>query len=709
LVMSDSKDSTATYMEVSSPFEDLLDIGSLGVDRLPMMPREPYAYVEATLQAPPSPDYVPGPKEPEQAPPLLDFVPELVYLDFMPSKDDVLPAEEQPLLVALSPTTDSLGYITEFDPEEDPEEDDEDPEEDPADYPDDKDDDEEEESFRDDADDEEEDEDEDKEEEEEHLAPVDSVDRLLAISTPPPSPLTSYSSPLPHIPSPPLPVSSPLPMSPPPLPASPTHPLGYKAAMIWLRAESPSTSHPLPIILPHTRESVAMMRVVAPSTYILAPRLGILSLETPPSGTLPLLPIPLPTPSPPLLLPSTDYRPGVSEVTLSPQKRLCITLGPIFEVGKSLSALTTRPTTDLRRDYGFVATLDDEIRRDLEKDDTDEIYWRLDGAQDDRSLMSGQLNLLRRDMTLPLLSTSRLMETEARISRKAWVQSMDASDITRFETRMAALQSQQTPARDLAHPDVPEEAGSRVVDVLAEREATRSENGEDSHDSRMGRRIQAPLARYHQLRVREEDIPKMAFITRYGHYEFQVMPFGLTNAPAVILELLKKEELYAKFSKCEFWIPKVQFLGHVIDSQGIHVDPAKIESIKDWASPKTPTEIRQFLGLVGYYRRFIKGFSKIAKSMTKLTQKGVKFDWGDKAEAAFQLIKQKLCSAPILALPEGSKDFIVYCDASIKGLGAVLMQREKVIAYASRQLKIHEKNYTTHDLELGAVVFALKI
>ncbi|GKC04794.1 putative reverse transcriptase domain-containing protein [Tanacetum coccineum] len=248
---------------------------------------------------------------------------------------------------------------------------------------------------------------------------------------------------------------------------------------------------------------------------------------------------------------------------------------------------------------------------------------------------------------------------------------------------------------------------------------------------------------YHQLRVREEDIPKTAFRTRYGHYEFQVMPFGLTNAPAVfmdlmnrvckpyldkfvivfiddiliysknkqeheehlklILELLKKEELYAK---CEFWIPKVQFLGHVIDSKGIHVDPAKIESIKDWSSPKSPTEIRQFLGLVGYYQRFIEGFSKIAKPMTKLTQKKVKFVWGDKQEAAFPLLKYKLCSAPILALPE---DFIAYCDASKKGLGAVLMQREKVIAYASRQLKIHEKNYTTHDLELGAVVFALKI
>ncbi|GJS78334.1 putative reverse transcriptase domain-containing protein [Tanacetum coccineum] len=193
---------------------------------------------------------------------------------------------------------------------------------------------------------------------------------------------------------------------------------------------------------------------------------------------------------------------------------------------------------------------------------------------------------------------------------------------------------------------------------------------------------------YHQLRVREEDIPKTSFRKRYSHYEFQVMLFGLTNAPAseeehaehlkLILELLKKEELYAKFSKCEFWLSKVQFLGHMIDSEGIHC-------------------------LAGYYRRFIEGFSKIAKPMTKLTQKNVKFDWSEKAEAAFQLLKQKLCSAPILALPEGSENFMVYCDASRKGLGAVLMQREKVIAYASRQLKIHEKNYTTHDLELGAV------
>ncbi|GKA77057.1 putative reverse transcriptase domain-containing protein [Tanacetum coccineum] len=195
---------------------------------------------------------------------------------------------------------------------------------------------------------------------------------------------------------------------------------------------------------------------------------------------------------------------------------------------------------------------------------------------------------------------------------------------------------------------------------------------------------------YHQLRVREEDIPKTIFRTRYGHYEFQVMPFGLTNTPAVFMDLMnREEELYAKFSKYEFWLSKVQFLGHVIDSEGIHVDPAKIEVIKDWASPKTPTKIRQFLGLAGYYRRFIKGFLKIARPMMKLTQKSVKFDWGEKAEAAFQLLKRKLCSASILALPEGSDNFVVYCDASHKGLGMVLMQREKVIAYASLQLKRH--------------------
>ncbi|GJX28176.1 putative reverse transcriptase domain-containing protein, partial [Tanacetum coccineum] len=191
---------------------------------------------------------------------------------------------------------------------------------------------------------------------------------------------------------------------------------------------------------------------------------------------------------------------------------------------------------------------------------------------------------------------------------------------------------------------------------------------------------------YHQLRVHEDDILKTAFRTRYGHFEFTVMPFGLTNTPSTWEEHELRE---------------VQFLGHVINEDGIHVDPSKIEVVKNWKAPRTPSDVRSFLGLVGYYRRFIKNFSKIAKSLTILTQKIKTFDWGEEQERAFQTLKDKLCNAPVLALPDRPKDFVVYCDASVLGLGCVLMQRGKVIAYTSRQLKIHKKNYTTHELELG--------
>nr|GEX17679.1 putative reverse transcriptase domain-containing protein [Tanacetum cinerariifolium] len=203
------------------------------------------------------------------------------------------------------------------------------------------------------------------------------------------------------------------------------------------------------------------------------------------------------------------------------------------------------------------------------------------------------------------------------------------------------------------------------------------------------------------------------------------MPIGLTNAPAVFMdlmnrlcspfldkfvtvfiddiliysknkeeheehlriikELLQKEKLYAKFSKLEFWLDFVKFLGHVINSQGVHVDPGKVEAIKNWTAPKTSTEVRQFLGLAGYYQRFIEGFCLIAKPLTKLTQKNKTYEWGEEEEEAFQLLKDKLC------------------------YGAVLMHREKVLAYASRQLRTHEENYMTHDLELGAVFFAVRL
>ncbi|GKA43114.1 hypothetical protein Tco_0735774 [Tanacetum coccineum] len=278
-VMSDSEDSTVTYTVVSSPFGVLSDIGSSGVDGPPMMPEDPYAYVVAAFQALPSPDYVLGP----EYPPSPKFVPESVYLEFMPPEDEILPAEEQPLPVVVSLTTDSPGYVPESDSEEDPEEDDdEDLEEDHADYladgGDDGDDDDE---SSDDDEDDDVDIKGDEEEGEEHPAPADSTagtlpvvdhapsaeetepfetDELLAIPTPPPSPLSLWSSPLPQIPSPPLPVSSPVPVSSPP-PASPICPLGYRAAMIQLRAKASST-------LPHqTRCTIIKDTTFASTLY----------------------------------------------------------------------------------------------------------------------------------------------------------------------------------------------------------------------------------------------------------------------------------------------------------------------------------------------------------------------------------------------------------------------------------------------------------
>nr|GEU97229.1 putative reverse transcriptase domain-containing protein [Tanacetum cinerariifolium] len=760
-------------------------------------------------------------------PPPPKFVSEPVYPEFMPPEDDVLPAEEQPLPVAVSPTVDSLGYITELDLEEDPEEEDnEDPKEDPADYPLDRDDKEKEESSKDDVDDEEEDEGED--EEEDHLAPTDSV--------PPP------------IPSPPL-------------PTSPTHPLGYKAAMIRLRAESPYTSHPLPLppsmVLPRTRASMVMMRAAAPSTYILAPR-----SETPPSGTPALLTIPLPTSSPPLILPSTDCRADVPKVMLPPRKRLCIDIEPRFEVGKCSSALTARPTRGFRVDYGFVGTQDAKIKRNLDREigykitdvwedpdeiaeeilatdvaelsqrmtyfvttvrrDTDEIYGRLDDAYDDRLLMSGQLNSLRRDRRFHAC-TARLMESNSRLKMAPTRRTTRASPAT-TTTTTSVINAQLKALIDQG-----------VANTLAARDTNRSQNGDDIHNSETGSRrtkrtsymihwsvmvsklktmqdavefatelmdkkIHTFAERQTTNKKKSEDTarntqnqqqqnkrqntgmaytvrsgekkpyegskplcskcnyhhdgpctPKYHKCNRIGHLardcrsptyanttnnqigvragqkatcfeceaqgnfkreclklknnnrgnqggngnaptkvyvvgnartntDFNVITgtFLLNNRYATILfdtgsdrsfmssafssqinitpttldhyydveladERINKKEHEEHLNAFLELVKKEEF-------QGIHVDPAKNESIKDWASPKTPTEIRKFFGLAG---------------------KKFKFDWGDKEEAACQLIKKKLCSASILALPEGSEDFVVYCDASHRGLGAV--------------------------------------
>ncbi|GJW72681.1 hypothetical protein Tco_0129598 [Tanacetum coccineum] len=510
---SNEASSRVTYTSIPSDYKEPSDVGSLGVIV--------YGYDRLMHSVdPPSPDYVPGLEEPEQAPLLLDY----------------------PYAIANSPIALSLGYIADSDPEEDPEDESDDG---PTDYPaEGGDDDDYDGSSRDDADDEDEEEaskeDDDEEEEEEHLASDDStaaaslivdpvpsaeetepfetdesaatppppptyrttarmsiraqtpipfpseaeVDRLLAIPTPPPSPLTPLSSLLSQIPSPPFPV--PLPPT-----TSPTYteaPLGYKAARIWLRTASPPPlplSSPLllslPIILLRTRASMVLMRAAASSTYIIAPR-----LRTPPSGTPPILPIPLPTSSLPLPLPSTDRRADVFEAVLPPWKRLCIAPGPRFEVGESFSAAAARSIGGFRADYGFVGTLYAEIRRGPDREVgygitdvwvdpaeaveeippttlaelsqsmtdfvttvrqyTNEIYERLDDAQSDLSLMTGHLNVLRRDRRYHA-NTALLVEREVRVAREACAQSMDANHrahykVMTLQIMVSALQTE---------------------------------------------------------------------------------------------------------------------------------------------------------------------------------------------------------------------------------------------------------------------------
>ncbi|GJT91064.1 hypothetical protein Tco_1079909 [Tanacetum coccineum] len=469
--MSDSDESRVTYTEVSSPFEGLSDIGLSRADdheylELPWMPEDPY--VEAALQALPSLDYVSGLEEPEQAPPSPDYVPGPEHAD------DEIVAEDQPYAEDASPTAQSPDYVSESDPEADPEEDDdEDPEEDLVDYPADggDDGDDEDEPSEEDEDDDVDIEADEDEEEEEHPAPADSVVVALpttdqapsaeetepfetdeSAATPPPHPAycvtarISIPAPIPTpIPSPPLPsLPSPsLPLSPPSLVLSPASPpssirsLGYRAAMIRLRAKAASTSHSLPL----------------PPPFIISPTRS----DTPSSGIPPPLPISVFTSSPPVLLPSASRREDRPEVTLPPQKMLGVTLGPRYEVGE-ISSAAARSAGGLRADYGFVATMDREIMRDPKRDvgygitdswdnivetlqrapvssntklgrhmtafetrvrqDTDEIYTRLDDEQSQRQLLAGRLNMLFRDRRAHAY-TCHLMKTEARLSREA--------------------------------------------------------------------------------------------------------------------------------------------------------------------------------------------------------------------------------------------------------------------------------------------------
>nr|GEU44499.1 putative reverse transcriptase domain-containing protein [Tanacetum cinerariifolium] len=828
-------------------------------------------YVQVALQASPSPNYVSGPEPPPLPVYVPEFVPEPVYPEFMPAEDDILPAKEQPLPTAASPTTESPGYINEFDPDEDLEED---PKEDPVDYPADGGD---EGDDVDESSDNDEDDDVDikgDEEEGEHLAPADSTTVALPVVD--------------HAPS----AEETKPFETDESAATPPPHLAYRVtARMFIRPQTsislPSDTEiarlmdiPTPLPSPLSPLSSPLPLILSPLPHILSPPLP-LSLPLP-TRTPPLLPIPLPTPSPPLLPSSTNHRADFHKVSLLPQKRLCYASGSRFMVGESSSAPNVRPARDFRPSYRFIATLDDEIMRDLERDvgygitdSWDEIVETMQGAPAIDETELGQrvtylVATMRRIDMRAHVHTALLMEIEARMSREAWGRALDECDFVRYEnialctqvvaqpseivelratdrkrqaqftealrllmrlqTQMTEFERQQGPAKGPAQPDALEEAATPllisiqlcismcdkmapkrttianpttttttttyvtdaqlealidqgVAKALAARYAERNTNGDDSHVSgtcaRRTKRVtreciypdftkcqplnfkgtkgvvkltqwfekmetvfrisncsvenQIKFSTYLKKKTTDKycprvkmkklefelwnlkstsnvntdnnqrgngtgqkptfykcgaqghfkkdypklnnnncgtqggnatapakvyvvghagtnpdsnivtDIPKTAFKTRYGHYEFQIIPFGLTNAPTVfmnlmncvckpyldkfvivfiddiliysknkkehkehlkaILELLKKEELYAKFLKCEFWIPKVQFLSHMIDSQRIHVDPAKIESIKDWASPKTPSEIHQFLGIAGYYRR----------------------------------------------------------------------------------------------------------
>nr|GEX67418.1 putative reverse transcriptase domain-containing protein [Tanacetum cinerariifolium] len=674
-VMSDSEDFTVTYTEVSSLFEGLSDIGSPGVDGLPMIPKDPYAYVVAAFQALPSPDYMHGLEEPKQAPLLPKFVSESVYHKFMPPED----------------------------------------EEDPTDYPVDggDDDDDDDRSSDGDEDDDDNDVEEDENEDEE------------------------------------------------------------EAAMIWLRDKTPSTYHPLPLSTPPLGTPPLLpIPLPTSSPPLLLPLKEIMRSDVERdvgyriTDTWDEMLVGMPRASAvdkiKLGWRMTDFVTTVRQDTDEIYRRLGDAQDDRLLMSGQLNMLckdrfgyckiagsrphtidTASRGTDFAKDTANTDAHDADrsqngedshdfrmgARRQAPPTQSDKIERYIDGLPDmiHGSVMTSKPKTMQ-DVTE---FTTELMDKKINTFAKRQAKNKRKFEDTsknnqnqqpkRFRT-LAGLTLQGLVIRNLTEV-LSHYALNATITMIAH--VTTKETKDKSEKKPLE---DVPIVRdFPKLFPKDLlDLPdsKSRIPNRFDTWCCTFMPYGLTNAPTVfmdlincvckpyldkfmivfigdipiysknkeeheehlklILELLKKEESYSKFSKYEFWIPNVQFRGHVINSQGIRVDPTKIESIKDWTSSKTPTEIHQCLGLASYYRRFIKGFLKIAKSMTKLTQKGVKFYWG-------------------------SKDFVDYCDALHKGLGDVLMQREKVVAYASRQLKIHEKKYVTHDLELGSIVFALKI
>nr|GEV28996.1 putative reverse transcriptase domain-containing protein [Tanacetum cinerariifolium] len=590
--MSDSEHSTITYTSISSD-DGSSDVGSsrvivLGYDGLPMLPEDPYAYVEAVMHEPP----------------LSDFVPELVYPEFMPPEDDVFPAEEQPLPTAISPTADS--------PE---------------------------------------------------------VCRLLTIPTPPPSPLTSYLSPLPPIPSPPLPTS----------PTDARVPLSYRVAMIQLRAESPSTSHPLPlpIVLPHTRASIVMMRAATPSTCIRASR-----SETPPTGTPPLLPIPLPTSSPPLLVPSTDCKANVLEVTLPPRKRLFIALGIRFEEDPD-EIEEEIPTTDVvelsQRMTDFVTTFRIETIFNISN------YAVKNQVKSATCTLHGIALTWWKSHELALMCGRMFPEESDKI--KKYVSGLP--DMIHWNV----MASKPKIMQDAGH------RGSQKATCFEcgaqgdfKRECPQLKNNNRGNQGRNGN---AP-ARVHMVgnaRTNPDFNIVMGTFLLNDRYASILFDTGVDRS---FMSTAFSSQIDITPNTLDHYYDVELADGRIVGLNTI-IHGCTLNFLNhSFNIDLMPVELGSFDVIIGAFQQRIHK----AKFLTMRSSGLVCQEEG--------WIILNVHRLPRIEQAEGSEDFVVYCDASHKGLGAVLIQREKVIAYASCQLKIHEKNHMTHDLKLGSVVFALK-
>ncbi|GJT40178.1 putative reverse transcriptase domain-containing protein [Tanacetum coccineum] len=645
--------------------------------------------------SPPSPDYIPGPEDPqtplvpqdedEREPMFVqahdpDYVPEPIYPEYIPLEDEhEFPAEEQPLPPVDSPTAESPGYVTESDPEEDPEDSNEDyeTEDGPVDYPmdggDDGDDDDGD-SSRDDANDEDEDDEDKEEEEEEHLAPADStivvpVDELV------------------------FPPEGTEPVIPPP---STDITIGARITVRSQTSISSQGQEAVPEIAPMTMGEVNTRVIELAELH-----------EHDTQDLYALL---------------EDAQDSRSSYITNTAIEYRLRSGSTYDMVRVM----TPPETYNGGGEAYASEgigTHDMIESGTPRNTATAAGYSHQYAQQVMLLTwwNGQIRtlgpeayamtweVLKKKMTDKYCPQGEIKKLEIEL----WNLKVKGNDVPAYTERFQELTLICTKPKTL---DETIELANDLMDqklrTYVERQSDNERKADDSsrnnhgHQQHMGTECRQGLqygdrrkkalwgifAQVHQVPSSPQwpvhlEMPQVATkhfkrivlsTNKMEEMEFQVGLFMQLRKQKIEVNVTGRA-LDAMSS-----ILKVQFLGHVIDRRGIHVDPAKIESINDWASPKTPTEILQFLGLAGYYRRFIEGFSKIAKSMTKLTQKVIKFDWGEKEENAFQLIKQKLYSAPILALPEGSEDFVVYCDASHKGLGVVLMQREDVIAYASR-------------------------